>query len=99
MIRVDPLCVNVWTCQTASVSYYKNYSLEARTMTLPRRVAVRGIIYKDGKLLCQQQTAKNGVLPDYRLSLIHISEPTRRTPISYAVFCLKKKKKNKTKYK
>src|SRR5665647_2520005 len=28
------------------------------------------------------------VLP---LSLIHISEPTRRTPISYAVFCLKKK--------
>src|SRR5680860_1727348 len=29
------------------------------------------------------------------LSLIHISEPTRRTPISYAVFCLKKKKKRK----
>src|SRR5664279_912289 len=27
------------------------------------------------------------------LALIHISEPTRRTPISYAVFCLKKKKK------
>src|SRR5665647_2354500 len=24
----------------------------------------------------------------YKLSLIHISEPTRRTPISYAVFCL-----------
>src|SRR5665647_3897219 len=30
----------------------------------------------------------------WNLSLIHISEPTRRTPISYAVFCLKKKKKN-----
>ena len=30
---------------------------------------------------------------EYVLSLIHISEPTRRTPISYAVFCLKKKKK------
>ena len=28
-----------------------------------------------------------------RLSLIHISEPTRRTPISYAVFCLKKKRR------
>ena len=27
------------------------------------------------------------------LSLIHISEPTRRYAISYAVFCLKKKKK------
>ena len=33
------------------------------------------------------------------LSLIHISEPTRRTPISYAVFCLKKKKTQKTKKK
>ena len=32
------------------------------------------------------------------LSLIHISEPTRRTPISYAVFCLKKKKNKKRKF-
>src|SRR5665648_1200215 len=29
------------------------------------------------------------------LSLIHISEPTRLGMISYAVFCLKKKKQNK----
>ena len=36
---------------------------------------------------------------DLMLSLIHISEPTRRTPISYAVFCLKKKKKKQTKTK
>src|SRR5665647_788710 len=28
-------------------------------------------------------------LVQWGLSLIHISEPTRRTPISYAVFCLK----------
>ena len=28
----------------------------------------------------------------FTLSLIHISEPTRRTPISYAVFCLKKER-------
>ena len=26
----------------------------------------------------------------FKLSLIHISEPTRRVVISYAVFCLKK---------
>ena len=32
------------------------------------------------------------------LSLIHISEPTRRTPISYAVFCLKKKKKEQPRF-
>src|SRR5659263_754122 len=31
--------------------------------------------------------------PNNRLSLIHISEPTRLGMISYAVFCLKKKKK------
>eukprot|EP00658_Telonema_sp_P-2_P000610 TRINITY_DN10228_c0_g1_i3.p1 TRINITY_DN10228_c0_g1~~TRINITY_DN10228_c0_g1_i3.p1 ORF type:complete len:125 (+),score=46.94 TRINITY_DN10228_c0_g1_i3:118-492(+) len=30
------------------------------------------------------------------LSLIHISEPTRLLSISYAVFCLKKKKKKTT---
>src|SRR5660397_266974 len=30
------------------------------------------------------------------LSLIHISEPTRLRRMSYAVFCLKKKKKTKT---
>src|SRR5674536_144032 len=30
--------------------------------------------------------------PDRSLSLIHISEPTRLLSISYAVFCLKKKK-------
>ena len=29
--------------------------------------------------------------PEYLLSLIHISEPTRLLSISYAVFCLKKK--------
>eukprot|EP00658_Telonema_sp_P-2_P085024 TRINITY_DN9594_c0_g2_i3.p1 TRINITY_DN9594_c0_g2~~TRINITY_DN9594_c0_g2_i3.p1 ORF type:complete len:214 (-),score=61.18 TRINITY_DN9594_c0_g2_i3:53-694(-) len=31
--------------------------------------------------------------PELNLSLIHISEPTRLLSISYAVFCLKKKKK------
>ena len=33
----------------------------------------------------------------YNLSLIHISEPTRLGMISYAVFCLKKKKKTNRK--
>src|SRR5680860_1773300 len=41
------------------------------------------------------QTQPAGSWPIQGLSLIHISEPTRRTPISYAVFCLKKKKKEK----
>ena len=33
------------------------------------------------------------------LSLIHISEPTRQAEISYAVFCLKKKKEKTEKKK
>ena len=32
------------------------------------------------------------VISTLGLSLIHISEPTRQAEISYAVFCLKKKK-------
>src|SRR5450756_1142110 len=34
--------------------------------------------------------------PELQLSLIHISEPTRLGMISYAVFCLKKKKRHRT---
>ena len=37
--------------------------------------------------------AIRNALSKYQLSLIHISEPTRQAEISYAVFCLKKKKK------
>ena len=33
-----------------------------------------------------------GIIIYFFLSLIHISEPTRLLSISYAVFCLKKKK-------
>ena len=36
---------------------------------------------------------------DVNLSLIHISEPTRQAEISYAVFCLKKKKTKTTRKK
>src|SRR5680860_1732410 len=41
-------------------------------------------------LACGQPTLTRCALRcAFLLSLIHISEPTRRTPISYAVFCLK----------
>src|SRR5665648_751899 len=42
------------------------------------------------------ETDPSGALLEY-LSLIHISEPTRLGMISYAVFCLKKKKKTNQK--
>src|SRR5664279_6374967 len=53
--------------------------------------------FADLLVLAVKPDQVGGVLADVRdhltgkhLSLIHISEPTRRTPISYAVFCLKK---------
>src|SRR5680860_1822358 len=64
--------------------------------------AVHVAVYEPGSLTLllspsQRQSGElfRKVLSVYKslgLSLIHISEPTRRTPISYAVFCLKKKK-------
>src|SRR5664279_5702285 len=45
----------------------------------------RGDRDTDEILVVGEQNADHGALSG--LSLIHISEPTRRTPISYAVFC------------
>ena len=47
--------------------------------------------YKEGNSVAM--TGEVEVVSD--LSLIHISEPTRQAEISYAVFCLKKKKTKK----
>src|SRR5664279_2794759 len=41
--------------------------------------------YRGIDLLSESAGTRLGMI--YSLSLIHISEPTRRTPISYAVFC------------
>ena len=49
----------------------------------PRKINLGVGVYQDSQ-------GRTPVLP---LSLIHISEPTRLLSISYAVFCLKKKKK------
>eukprot|EP00658_Telonema_sp_P-2_P048123 TRINITY_DN36624_c0_g1_i2.p2 TRINITY_DN36624_c0_g1~~TRINITY_DN36624_c0_g1_i2.p2 ORF type:complete len:130 (-),score=38.51 TRINITY_DN36624_c0_g1_i2:5-394(-) len=49
-------------------------------------VSIRGMIDGDSKAVNMDKLRS-------MLSLIHISEPTRLLSISYAVFCLKKKKK------
>src|SRR5660397_267051 len=57
-------------------------------------------IRHQGKATEVQRHVKQGAQALKILSLIHISEPTRLRRISYAVFCLKKKKtktKKKTK--
>src|SRR5665647_1454965 len=52
-------------------------------------------IYEDEIIPFWKGHSNRDRIMERMLSLIHISEPTRRTPISYAVFCLKKKKKHK----
>ena len=47
---------------------------------------------KKGSLIGITGSFKIDSWKDKNLSLIHISEPTRQEAISYAVFCLKKKK-------
>eukprot|EP00658_Telonema_sp_P-2_P027366 TRINITY_DN21143_c0_g1_i1.p1 TRINITY_DN21143_c0_g1~~TRINITY_DN21143_c0_g1_i1.p1 ORF type:complete len:666 (-),score=155.24 TRINITY_DN21143_c0_g1_i1:45-2042(-) len=52
-----------------------------------------------GRISAVSFDAEESVRRSQMLSLIHISEPTRLLSISYAVFCLKKKKKYKNKKK
>src|SRR5674476_842326 len=52
----------------------------------------RGVL-KPGQTVVEMTSGNTGIaLAMVCLSLIHISEPTRQAEISYAVFCLKKKK-------
>src|SRR5665647_3538173 len=65
---------------------------ERRVADVPVQVNGRKLLGRVIGLPATGQPPIDGVMV-LDLSLIHISEPTRRTPISYAVFCLKKKKK------
>ena len=50
---------------------------------------------KGYKLMAAPDLMTEAEIKSLMLSLIHISEPTRQAEISYAVFCLKKKKERK----
>ena len=63
-------------------SSYPPYNISKDGNLFAIEIAVAGLSKDDIEV-----ELADGVLS---LSLIHISEPTRRTPISYAVFCLKK---------
>src|SRR5678816_2551552 len=59
----------------------------------PTFLPAEPVVYKTKK---SAQDAHEAIRPTgLKLSLIHISEPTRLLSISYAVFCLKKKKKKR----
>eukprot|EP00658_Telonema_sp_P-2_P007495 TRINITY_DN12796_c0_g1_i3.p1 TRINITY_DN12796_c0_g1~~TRINITY_DN12796_c0_g1_i3.p1 ORF type:complete len:270 (-),score=39.45 TRINITY_DN12796_c0_g1_i3:69-878(-) len=53
---------------------------------------VRGALYDPGQVRVRARVRTRVRHRMWALSLIHISEPTRLLSISYAVFCLKKKK-------
>src|SRR5680860_97303 len=67
----------------------KNYAnLEAFAMTVTRNYCLDQLKSKQNnnlKMVHNNYGSHERSIHD--LSLIHISEPTRRTPISYAVFC------------
>src|SRR5665647_1502103 len=67
---------------------------QVRRVSRFKLVCISRPILKPDPSTVQCQLLRHAVGSDHQfhLSLIHISEPTRRTPISYAVFCLKKKK-------
>ena len=68
------------------------------TLYLDNHTAVtRAFYFQEDAFLTLEVTARDtdfGTFGQIQfiLSLIHISEPTRPEPISYAVFCLKRKK-------
>ena len=78
---------------------WKDEALKQRFMADPKTVlAEYGMDVPDGMTVNVVENTDNTVhitMPappsgHQDLSLIHISEPTRRAPIAYAVFCLKK---------
>src|SRR5450756_3050556 len=84
-------------------------ALEGSALMLDRREFVVHLLADRGELLvvtglgtptfdvnaCGDHPLNFYIWSGMGLSLIHISEPTRLGMISYAVFCLKKKKKKK----
>src|SRR5450756_2834438 len=81
---VVPDAMRAWKPDTepqAMVMKRNGNRLPAHTGPVPSMNLVTAGIFKSG----------------WTLSLIHISEPTRLGMISYAVFCLKKKQKQRSK--
>src|SRR5665648_568916 len=78
----------------AVIHLYNSTSVAQREQVfIKSKEEIKAIAVKGAKLLKQLSSETDGNFSYEYLSLIHISEPTRLGMISYAVFCLKKKKK------
>ena len=70
---------------------YSNAAIAVVGYTLEALYETPYVDYMQKHILNKIDMNNSAFVPNRKiLSLIHISEPTRRTPISYAVFCLKK---------
>ncbi|WP_458793143.1 AAA family ATPase, partial [Campylobacter coli] len=76
-----------------------NADPNALNLAVSTLTAVKNIGYPEARIILSQCAVylasapkSNSSYNAINLSLIHISEPTRLLSISYAVFCLKKKK-------
>eukprot|EP00831_Metopus_contortus_P019457 TRINITY_DN18443_c0_g1_i2.p2 TRINITY_DN18443_c0_g1~~TRINITY_DN18443_c0_g1_i2.p2 ORF type:complete len:104 (-),score=23.14 TRINITY_DN18443_c0_g1_i2:47-358(-) len=75
---------------------YMGSKLGTKSKDLQRSKASSCSLFKEAGASLFLVLLKSSFMFHY-LSLIHISEPTRPLYISYAVFCLKKKKKTSNK--
>ena len=66
--------------------------LESLNLELPKPVLLPVILFENEDKELAATTDSTPMIKRLELSLIHISEPTRPLYISYAVFCLKKKR-------
>ena len=82
-LNVDPLVADEYSKNVVSIAL-RAYHFIFQANTLPQK----GI----ADLLIESYGLEEYSNRELELSLIHISEPTRQAEISYAVFCLKKKK-------
>ena len=78
------------TCDREDAAAMKQ-TLKGRTFDAV--IDVSGLNQKQIEICCESLDCS----VKHWLSLIHISEPTRQAEISYAVFCLKKKKRSNEK--
>eukprot|EP00658_Telonema_sp_P-2_P032060 TRINITY_DN23839_c0_g1_i1.p1 TRINITY_DN23839_c0_g1~~TRINITY_DN23839_c0_g1_i1.p1 ORF type:complete len:117 (-),score=22.62 TRINITY_DN23839_c0_g1_i1:10-360(-) len=98
MIRRPPR--STLSSSSAASDVYKRQVLHRVAPRVVPHEGTSGVPHGQQQRQCEQRCHDPGSRSPYSaliLSLIHISEPTRLLSISYAVFCLKKKKKNKHK--
>ena len=70
------------------------YTFQANTQINAKEIQAKHLnsFWTDLEKILLEEEYKIALDPTLHLSLIHISEPTRLRRISYAVFCLKKKR-------